>query len=148
MIGSAQHESPKQLTDILKPVVEKFSSFVVKDSFSFSESMHLFRDPLCETFMCSFDVRSLFTNVPLDETINICMNTLYRSEQSAPTIEESILKKLLAKATKEVEFSFSDIMCKHWTDKRNCDGLSSWSYISKYFCWVPWITSSKWFTCD
>ena len=92
MIGSAQHESPKRLTDILKPVVEKFSSFVVKDSFSLSESMRLFRDPLCENFMCSFDVRSFFTNFPLDETINICLNTLYRSEQSAPIIEESILK--------------------------------------------------------
>ena len=58
----------------------------------YTESMRLLRDPVCGNFMCSFDVRSLFINVPLDENINICLITLYHSELSAPTIEECILK--------------------------------------------------------
>ena len=28
-------------------------------------------------FLCSFDIKSLFTNVPLDETIRICADALY-----------------------------------------------------------------------
>ena len=31
--------------------------------------------------MCSFDVVSLFTNVPLEETINICLDVLYRNDE-------------------------------------------------------------------
>ena len=38
------------------------------------------------------------------------MNTLYHSDLVPPTVEEHALKKLLIKATKEVEFSFADKM--------------------------------------
>ena len=61
--------------------------------------------------MCSFDVKSLFTNVPIDETIKICLDTLYRSEEvDPPRIDEPVLKKLLLKCTRDVEFSFNDRM--------------------------------------
>ena len=59
--------------------------------------------------MCSFDV-SLFTNVPIDETIEICLNTLYHSDMKPPKISEALLKKLLLKATRGVEFSFDNMM--------------------------------------
>ena len=36
------------------------------------------------TFIASFDVKSLFTNVPLEEVIEICVNTLFKL--SKPTI--------------------------------------------------------------
>ena len=61
--------------------------------------------------MCSFDVASLFTSIPLEETLQICLDTLYRDEQILkPTMPERLLKKLLLKATSEVEFSFNGIM--------------------------------------
>ena len=60
--------------------------------------------------MCSFDVVSLFTNVPIDEAIQICLDTLYRSDIKQPKISEELLKKLLYKATRDVEFSFNDSM--------------------------------------
>ena len=61
--------------------------------------------------MCSFEVKSLFTNVPIDETIKICLDTLYRSEEvDPPGIDEPVLKKLLLKCTRDVEFSFNDRM--------------------------------------
>ena len=50
-------------------------------------------------------------NMPIDETIQICLDTLYRSDDIAnPGIEESILKKLLLKCTRGVEFSFNNSM--------------------------------------
>ena len=60
--------------------------------------------------MCSFDVVSLFTNVPIDETVRICLDTLYRSDLKPPTSSEDILKNLLVRATQDVEFSFNDTM--------------------------------------
>ena len=62
-------------------------------------------------FMCSFDISSLFTCNPLKKTIEICLDYLYREEDIAkPTVPEKVLKKLLLKATTEVEFSFNDTM--------------------------------------
>ena len=53
--------------------------------------------------MCSFDVCSLFTNVPLDETIQICLDKLYALPES-PAIPRPVLKKLLEFATKKSHF--------------------------------------------
>ena len=38
--------------------------------------------------MASFDVKSLFINVPLDEVLDICVDTLYRLE--TPNIKKTI----------------------------------------------------------
>ena len=46
--------------------------------------------------MVSYDVRSLFTNVPPQRTIGICMDRMYRSESiTPPTIPEDVLRKLI-----------------------------------------------------
>ena len=47
--------------------------------------------------MVSYDDRSLFTNVPLQRTIDICMDRMYRSETiTPPTIPEDVLRKLIS----------------------------------------------------
>ena len=58
--------------------------------------------------MCSFDVVSIFTDVPIDETVGICLDTFYRSDLEPPKIKEDLLKKLLMKATRDVEFILND----------------------------------------
>ena len=44
--------------------------------------------------MCSLDVTSLFTNVPLDETIQISLDRLY-SLPDPPQLPRSVFKDLL-----------------------------------------------------
>ena len=56
--------------------------------------------------MCSFDVSSLFTNDPLDETIQICLDKLY-ALPDPPTLPRSVLKVLLEFATKRSHFIFN-----------------------------------------
>ena len=47
--------------------------------------------------MVSYDVRSLFTNVPLKRTIDICMDKMYRTTTiTPPTIPEDVLRKLIS----------------------------------------------------
>ena len=76
MTGSSHHELGKWLAGLLQPVFKRFSSHFISDSFTFAKTMqNLGIDP--NVLMCSFDMSSLFTNVPLDETIKICSEALY-----------------------------------------------------------------------
>ena len=108
MIGSPQHKLAKYLIAVLKPVLDKFSRYTVKDSFSFVESLRSL--PSASFHMCSFDIKSLFTNVPLLETIRICLNQLYHSDLTPPDVAESVCFDMLKMATVNVEFSFDNIM--------------------------------------
>ena len=111
MVGSAQHELARWLTEVLQPVLNRYSTHVVKDSFDFCRRLREWSTTNhVNTYMCSFDVVSLFTNVPIEQTIQICLDTLYRSEVQSPNIDEDLLRKLLLKATRDVEFSFDDRM--------------------------------------
>ena len=105
----------KWLTEVLRPVLNKYSSHLLKDTFEFCEHVQHFSDThgSNSTFMCSFDVTSLFTNVPLKETLQVCLDALYRDKEiPRPTMPEELLKKLLIKATTEVEFSFNGELYK------------------------------------
>ena len=56
--------------------------------------------------MISFDVRSLFTNVPLEETIDIILNKIYDEKKIETNIPRNIMKDLLYLCTKHVHFTY------------------------------------------
>ena len=111
MINSPQHEMAKWLAEVLSPVVKLFSQHTVVDTFHLCADLDGFAaeyENLGSTFMCSFDIASLFTNVPLAEVITITLDALYRNPGiTAPTVPETLLRKMLHKATTDVEFSFN-----------------------------------------
>ena len=115
MINAPQHEMAKWLAELLKPVLKKYSAHATKDTFEFVDDVREFGQQQAENsgslFLCSFDVVSLFTNVPLKETIDICIQSLYHDDEiSAPQIPQDLFKKLLFKATSDVQFSFNGNM--------------------------------------
>ena len=63
--------------------------------------------------MCSFDIKTLYTNVPIDETIKICLKELYNFDLPAPLIPKVVCLSLLKMAVKNVEFSFNSHIYKH-----------------------------------
>ena len=79
MIGSAQHSLAKWLTSILNPVLLLYSSNCIQDPFTFAQTIRQ-SDLPPSAFLCSFDISSLFINVLLAETINICADALYSSD--------------------------------------------------------------------
>ena len=88
-IGSYSHNLAKFLSDILKPIAS--NEYTVKDSFTFvSDILSVPSIP----FMCSFDIVSLFTNIPIDETINICLNELYKNSDSVNNLSREQFRKL------------------------------------------------------
>ena len=87
-------------------MLERFSSHCISDSFTFAKTMQNL-DIDSNVFMCSFDVSSLFTNVPLDETIKICSEALYSDSDLQPVIPKDVFVELIRSATFSVEFSFN-----------------------------------------
>ena len=62
--------------------------------------------------MGSLHIDSLFTNITLEETINICTNLLYNNEDVIEGINKSEFKSLLSLATQESYFIFNDVLYK------------------------------------
>ena len=62
--------------------------------------------------MASLDVDSLFTNIPLDETIDICIDSLYKDDENSPKIPKDVFHNLLTVATKELFFMFNNKLYK------------------------------------
>ena len=91
----------KWLDQILKPHIPKH--YLIKDSFDFVEKMHGLSIP--NSYMVSFDVRSLFTNVPLDDTIDHICSII---DFDKFPINKKTLKTLLSLACKNVLFQFDD----------------------------------------
>jgi len=68
--------------------------------------------------MTSFDIESLYTNIPLVETINIIADKLFPTPTSSFLgLDRSLFHKLLEIATMNSFFIFNDILYKQ------CDGL-------------------------
>ena len=66
--------------------------------------------------MGSLDVDSLFTNIPLEETIEICTSNFFENGDTVHGLKKSELKDLLPLATKESYFIFNNILYKQ-TDR-------------------------------
>ena len=62
--------------------------------------------------MASLDITSLFTNIPLDETINICSNELFDKNQYVSNLDRASFEKPLRLAIKESFFIFDKTFYK------------------------------------
>ena len=60
---------------LLKPIIT--NEYTIKDSFSFAKEVEEF-DP--NVIMTGFDVKSLFTNIALTETIGLFVENFYRNQ--------------------------------------------------------------------
>ena len=63
-------------------------------------------------YMGSLNVDSLFTNITLEETINICTNLIYDNVDVIEGINKLEFKNLLSLATQESYFLFNDVLYK------------------------------------
>ena len=106
-LQTTTYKLAKFLVPILNPLTK--NEYTVKDSFQFAEEI-CEQDPTLS--MGSLDVDSLFTNIPLDETIDICVNQLFENTDTVEGFTKSELKQLLCLATKESYFIFTGLLYK------------------------------------
>ena len=65
-------------------------------------------------YMVSFDVQSVFTNVPPTETIKICLDGLYRQKNPdvlPPSVPDDALKGMIEICLKDNTFVFDEKVC-------------------------------------
>ena len=101
-IGTISHQVAKYLLPILKPL--ETNEYVTKDSFDFAYNI---RSIKADTFMASMDIESLFTNLPLTETIELCCNKLFHDNTLVSGLNRKEFKKLMEIATQENVFMFN-----------------------------------------
>ena len=92
---------------ILNPLTKY--EYTVKDSFQFAEEI-CEQDPTLS--MDSLHPDSLFNNIHLDETIDICINQLFENTDTVEGFTKSDFKQLLCLATKESYFIFNSLLYK------------------------------------
>lgn len=97
MINTAEYNLAKWLDSYIKPNIPSQYSVASTDEFLENLKQSVFAPT--DTIV-SFDVVSLYTNIPLAETINIVVEDLY-SEKSkkVPPVEKDVFKRLLEIAT-------------------------------------------------
>ena len=101
-IGCFNYELSSFLGNLLKPYVS--TELSPKDSFTFVEKLKKVR--FNDSFLISFDVESLFTNIPLEETINLAVDTIFENEPNIAISKEN-LKRLFLFATSNTHFLFN-----------------------------------------
>ena len=72
----------------------------------------------------SYDIESLFTNIPINETIDFICDEIYIHKKLQPVYKHSIFEKLLLKLTTECTFSINEQLCKQ------IDGVSMGGTLS------------------
>ena len=100
-IGSYNYNLAKYLNSLLCPCIP--SEFSCSDSFTFVREIQNLE--FQKSFLVSFDVESLFTNVPVKETTEIAMDLIYQHHKNLK-ISRPQLRKLFQFATSQTHFIF------------------------------------------
>ena len=98
-IGTFNYNLARFLCDLLSPLVP--NDYSCKDTFSFVSQIK--NANLSKKFLVSYDVTSLFTNIPLQETIDIAINLIFNHNPNL-NITRKELKKLSLFATSQTQF--------------------------------------------
>ena len=121
-IGTATYNLAKFFVPILKEFT--VNEYTVSDSFSFCNEI---KDQNSSLFKALLDIQSLFNNIPLDETINICVEQAFQNKRKVKGLLKRHFKQLLALAVKSSCFVFNDICYKQ------IDGVAMGSPLGPIF---------------
>ena len=101
-IRTFNYDLVRFLCNLLSPVVP--DDYSCKDTFSFVSQIK--NSNYSGKFLVSYNVSSLFTNIPLQETIDIAINLIFNHNPNL-NITKKELKKLFFFATSQIHFLFN-----------------------------------------
>ena len=91
-IGKPTCKLAKFLIPMLEPLTT--NEYTINDSFIFAEELQNFGSKLV---MASFDIKSLFTNIPLQETFELCIENLFKDRTHVNNLSKDSFRELLTK---------------------------------------------------
>ena len=95
-IGTPTYKLAKFLIPILEPLTT--NEYTIKDSFTFAEELQSFHSKLV---MASFDIESLYTNIPLHETIDVCVENLFQDRAHVDNLLKDSFCELITSTMSE-----------------------------------------------
>ncbi len=106
--GTAYQPLAKYLSALLSPLTQ--NEFSLKDSFDAVTRIHNIPPHLFAQGyrFVSFDVKSLFTNIPLKKVIKIILKRVYDDKEITTKLKPRTLKKLLKDCCMKTPFSFNN----------------------------------------
>ena len=106
-INTPTYNLSQYLNKLMKPFTT--NQYTGKDSFAFTEDIHK-QDSA--KFMASLDVDSLFTNIPLNEMIDICIELLYKDSDKVDGLSRDDFRELLTVAVTKSFILFDGLYFK------------------------------------
>ena len=102
-LNTFNYKVAKYLVPILEPLTS--NEFTLKNSYDFVKEIKTLE--VANTVMASFDIKSLFTQIPLDETIQIICGKLFKDNDSYLNYTKKQFTNLLNLAIKDSPFLFN-----------------------------------------
>ena len=127
-IGTYNYNFAHFLCNLLSPLAP--NDYSCKDIFSFVSQIK--NANLSKTFLVSYNVTSLFTNIPLQETIDIAINLIFNHNPNL-NITKKELKKLFLFATSQTHFIFNS---KFYNQIDGVAMVLPWLLSLLIFSWV------------
>ena len=104
--GTTHYSVGKFISELLQPLT--LNEFTLKDTFDAANRIQAISPTLfAEGYeFVSFDVESLFTNVPLQRTLKIIIDRIYNKKLVKTKLKKSTLRKLIRDTCTKTVFSF------------------------------------------
>ena len=107
--GTPTFRLAKYLVGILAPLT--VDAYTVQNSYQFADDIRQI-EVKEGMFMASFDVENLFTNIPVHETIDICIDSLFRNCVTVAGIAKDLFRSLLEMSVLNSYFIFDQKLFK------------------------------------
>ena len=104
--GTYTYKTAQIIGEYLKPLSK--NEYTIKDTQQFPDMIKQLPPLSQDEEYVSYDVESLFTNVPLHETIDYIIEEIYINKKLKPLCNKLIFKRLLTKLTTECTFTFNN----------------------------------------
>ena len=131
--GTFTYNAAKVISDYLRPLCK--NEYSINDTQKFPSMLSSIPPLQDDEEDVSYDVESLFTNIPIEETINYITEQIYVHKKLMPIYSKLIFRRLLIKLAIECTFKFNSRFLKQ-VDGFTMRGPLSVTIVT--FIWSKW----------
>ena len=127
-------DAAKVISDYLRPLFK--NKHTINDTLSFADMVKRLPPLPDNEEYVSYDVVALVTNIPLDETIDYIIESIYTHKKLPQICSKLVFRRLLEKITKDCTFQLCFKFCKQVDGCAMGGPLSVTLYL--IFIWLKW----------